>query len=101
MHIGIDVRTAGTYHVWALVKFDSDDDDSCVLALDGTPQPACDQLSGGDLFTFGTQQVWVWAFLSDLDIAPGRHALSVLARKSGLRVDRLYLTVDEVLAADP
>jgi hypothetical protein len=101
LHVRIDVTTPGTYHAWALVKFDGDDDDSCVLALDGTPQPATEQFCHGDLFSFGTQQIWLWAELSDLTIGTGRHTLSILARKAGLRVDRLYLTLgDERPPAD-
>lgn len=101
LHLLIDVTTRGTYHAWALVKFDSDDDDSCVLALDGTPQPPTEQFCHGDLFSFGTQQIWLWAELSDLTIGRGRHTLSILARKAGLRVDRLYLTLgDERPPAD-
>jgi Gylcosyl hydrolase family 115 C-terminal domain len=53
LHVRLVVSTPGTYRVWALVKFDGDDDDSCVLALDGTPQPVSEQFSGGDLFSFG------------------------------------------------
>jgi hypothetical protein len=94
-HLRIDVATAGTYRVWALVKFDSDDDDSLVLALDGTPQPVSEQFCGGDLFSFGTAQAWVWEELSDLEVRPGQHTLSVLARRSRLRVDRLYLTLGD------
>ncbi|TQL02902.1 glycosyl hydrolase 115 family protein [Cellulomonas sp. SLBN-39] len=94
--VHVRVRTdGGRFAVWALVKYDHDRDDACWLALDGTPQPASEQLSGGDLFTFGTTQVWVWALLADLDVPPGDHVLSVLARRAGLRVDRLWLTRDE------
>jgi hypothetical protein len=92
LHYAFDISTAGVYHVWLLVKFSSRDDDACVLALDGTVQPPDQQLAGGHLYTYGTQEIWFWTLLSDLRIPSGRHTLSVLARKSGLRVDRLYLT---------
>jgi hypothetical protein len=88
----LDVSAAGTYHVWLLVKFSARNDDACVLALDGTVQPPEEQFSGGDLYTYGTQEIWFWTLLSDLRIPTGPHTLSVLARKSGLRIDRLYLT---------
>lgn len=101
LHLRIDVTTPGAYRVWALVKFDGVDDDSCVLALDGTPQPVGEQFCRGELFSFGTQQIWVWAELSELAIDAGSHTLSVLARKAGLRVDRLYLSLgDERPPAD-
>ncbi|MGI5186897.1 glycosyl hydrolase 115 family protein [Promicromonospora sp. CA-289599] len=92
LHYALDITTAGTYHVWLLVKFSARDDDACVLALDNTIQPPEEQLAGGDLYAFGTQEIWFWTLLSDLPVPTGRHTLSVLARKSGLRVDRLYLT---------
>ncbi|MEV0748213.1 glycosyl hydrolase 115 family protein [Streptomyces sp. NPDC050273] len=97
IHLAVQVRTPGSYHVWALVKFDGADDDSCVLALDGTPQPASEQFGGGDLFTFASAQAWVWAELSELTLTVGRHTVSVLARKARLRVDRLYLTLGNEL----
>jgi hypothetical protein len=95
LHFRLKVTHSGTYHVWTLVKFDSQDDDSCVLALDGTPQPVGEQFCGGDLFSFGTAQIWVWSLLSDLQVPSGVHTLSLYARKSRLRVDRLYLTLHD------
>ncbi len=95
LHVAVDVDTPGTYRAWALVKFDSNHDDSCVLALDGTPQPGSEQFSGGRMFGFGLTQVWVWVELSDLVLTRGRHTLSVLAHQAGLRIDRLYLTLDD------
>ncbi|MFJ1649497.1 glycosyl hydrolase 115 family protein [Streptomyces sp. NPDC088258] len=101
LHIAVRIGTPGTYRVWALVKFDSADDDSCVLAVDGTPQPVTEQFGGGDLFTFASAQTWVWVELSELHLTEGPHTLSVLARKARLRIDRLYLTLgDEPAPAD-
>lgn len=97
MHFALDVTTPGRYHVWMLVKFDDHTDDACLIALDGTVQPASEQFSGGAMCTYGTRQVWLWALVSDLKIPSGRHTISVLARKSGLRIDRLYLTTGEEL----
>ncbi|WP_418275417.1 glycosyl hydrolase 115 family protein [Isoptericola jiangsuensis] len=97
LHVAVRAATSGTYRVWALVKFDGTDDDSCHLALDGTPQPLSAQFSGGDMFTFGTAQAWIWTELTDLPVTAGDHVVSVLARKAGLRVARLYLTLGEEL----
>ena len=44
-----------------------------------------------------TQQIWLWTLLSDVELEAGRHVLSVLARKSGLRIDRIYLTIGDQL----
>ena len=97
MHYAIDAAEGGTYHVWMLVKFADRSDDSCVVALDGVIQPVEAQFSSGDLCTYGTRQVWLWAAISDLEIPAGPHVFSVLARRSGLRIDRIYLTTGDEL----
>ena len=97
LHVAVHVKSPGSFHVWALVKFDRTDDDSFFLAVDGTPLPLKERFSGGDMFSFATAQAWVWMEVSDLTMAPGVHVLSALARKAGLRVDRLYLTKGEEL----
>jgi hypothetical protein len=97
LHYAIDVTAGGTYHAWLLVLFEDTTDDACVLAVDGTVQPPSRQFCGGDLYSFGTQHIWFWTHLSDVDLTPGHHVLSVLARKSGLRVDRIYLTTGDEL----
>ncbi|MFI6831808.1 glycosyl hydrolase 115 family protein [Kribbella sp. NPDC050241] len=101
LHYSVEVTKQGSYHVWLLAKYDDRDDDSCWLAVDGTPLSLDAQYSGGNLYSFGTQQIWLWTLLSEVELRPGRHVLSILARKSGLRIDRLYLTTgDEVPPAD-
>lgn len=97
MHYALGVHSAGTYRVWTLVKFESRDDDSCFLALDGTAEPLDRQFSGGDMYSFGTQQIWFWSLMTTLDLKPGRRTFSILARKAGLRVDRVYLTLGDEL----
>nr|WP_255622545.1 glycosyl hydrolase 115 family protein [Tessaracoccus sp. OS52] len=97
LHFAVGTSAAGTYRVWLLVKYDDAFDDACVIALDGRVQPGSEQFCGGNLATYGTRQAWVWAALSDLAIPAGNHTFSALARKSGLRVDRLYLTIGDEL----
>lgn len=97
LHYQVEVTRGGRHHVWLLVKFEDRDDDSCWIAVDGTPQPLEEQYSGGNLYSFGTQQIWLWTLLSDIELHPGRHIFSILARKSGLRIDRIYLTTGEEL----
>ncbi|GAB3088035.1 glycosyl hydrolase 115 family protein [Isoptericola nanjingensis] len=92
VHLTVHVKASGRFTAWVLVKFDAADDDSLVLGVDGRPQPVEAQFGGGDLFSFGLVQVWTWIELSELDLDEGRHVLSVHARKSGLRIARLYLT---------
>ncbi|WP_164863441.1 glycosyl hydrolase 115 family protein [Agromyces sp. LHK192] len=97
MHFAIELPDGGAYRVWLLVKFDDGTDDACFLALDGAVQPLEAQFSGGDLCSYGTRQIWLWTHVSDLEITAGSHVLSIYARKSGLRVDRVYLTLGDEL----
>ncbi|WP_344065995.1 glycosyl hydrolase 115 family protein [Microbacterium pumilum] len=97
MHFAIDVIGGGTFRVWLLLSFQDDQDDSCVIALDGVPQLVEEQFSGGSLCTYGARQAWIWAHLSDLEIDEGPHTFSIHARKSGLRIDRVYLTLGDEL----
>ncbi|WP_407319705.1 glycosyl hydrolase 115 family protein [Isoptericola halotolerans] len=95
LHLRVQVPRPAKYAVWVLVKFDADTDDALTLAVDGTPLPPEEQFCGGEMFSFGTAQAWVWHELMDVELTAGRHVLSVLARKAGLRVDRLYLTLGD------
>ncbi|NRG43064.1 glycosyl hydrolase 115 family protein [Rathayibacter sp. VKM Ac-2835] len=97
LHYALTVGTAGRYRAWLLVKFDNDQDDSCVLAVDGTPQPLEKQFSGAEMCAYGLRQRWIWVAVSDIDLLAGPHTFSVLARKSALRVDRIYLTLGDEL----
>lgn len=97
LHQRIRVATAGRYRVWLLAKYDDHTDDACVVALDGHVQPPTEQFCGGHLATYGTRQVWVWALLSELDVAAGDHTFSLFALSSGLRVDRVHLTLGDGL----
>ncbi|WP_286311521.1 hypothetical protein [Agromyces mangrovi Wang et al. 2018] len=97
LHYRIRVELPGSYRVWLLAKFDDNRDDSCLIAVDGVPQPLSAQHAQGDLCTYGLRQRWVWLHLSDVDLTPGAHEFALLARKSGLRVDRIYLTLGDEL----
>jgi len=96
----IQVPATGTYHVWLLVKFSAQDDDSCWVGVDGHVQPIAEQYSGGDLYTFGTQELWHWTHLSDLVFTAGSRIFSIHARKPGLRIDRVYLTLTDEYPPD-
>ncbi|MDR1265176.1 MAG: glycosyl hydrolase 115 family protein [Propionibacteriaceae bacterium] len=96
LHYQIEAA-GGTYRIWALVKFNSDADASLALAVDGHHQPPTAQFCGGNLFRFPLAQIWLWVAVSDLDLEPGLHRLSLIARSGGLRVDRLYLTTGQEL----
>ena len=97
MHFALHITRPGAYRVWLLVKFDDNHDDSCVIAIDGTPQPVEVQHSRGELCAYGLRQRWIWVHLSDIDLTAGAHDFAILARKSGLRIDRVYLTLGDEL----
>ncbi|WP_159449109.1 glycosyl hydrolase 115 family protein [Demequina sp. NBRC 110055] len=100
LHYRLAITNPGDHDVWALVKYDSYDDDGCFVAVDGQVQPLSHQPAGGSFYTFGTQQVWVWVYVTRISLTAGEHVLSVLAHKSGLRLDRLYLTLDDAFPPD-
>lgn len=97
LHYRLNISTPGTYQVWMLLRHYNDKSDSCYLALDGEVQPISEQFGGGTLHTYNTAYVYYWCAISDLALTAGEHVLSVLARKSQLRIDRIYLTTGDEL----
>jgi len=97
LHYALRVGTEGSYRAWFLLKYDDAADDAFVLALDGEIQDPSEQFSGGEMCSYGTRQLWLWALVTELELDAGDHTLSLLARKSGLRVDRVYLTTGDEL----
>lgn len=92
MHFRFNISAPGKYYIWLLIRFDDNGSDSCVLGFDGMIQPLSDQYGGGNIFTYSTQFLWFWSLLSEKELAAGEHTLDVYAVKSGLRIDRIYLT---------
>ena len=92
LHYRLEVTRPGVYRAWFLVKFDDGTDDSFHLAVDDVVLAADELHHGGDLATYGDRQVWLWALVATVELSAGPHTLSILARESGLRVDRVYLT---------
>ncbi len=92
MHYRIEIAEAGNYDVWLLIKFEDWESDACRLALDGILQHGKQQYSGGNLFTYSMKQRWNWQAITSMNITAGAHTLSVYGKKSGLRIDRIYLT---------
>ncbi|WP_150275251.1 glycosyl hydrolase 115 family protein [Paenibacillus tepidiphilus] len=101
MHYRLNVGQSGSYRVWMLVRHYSNTSDSCYLALDGQVLPLAEQLNKGKLYTYNTSYIYFWSHFCELNLSAGEHVLSVIARKSELRVDRIYLTLgDELPPAD-
>jgi hypothetical protein len=97
MHYRIQIQSSGTYRVWLLLWHYNSKSDSCWLSLDGVLQPLSEQLGRGKLHTYNTAYAYYWCLLSDLYIPAGEHQLSIIARKSELRIDRIYLTLGDEL----
>ncbi|RAU96397.1 glycosyl hydrolase 115 family protein [Paenibacillus sp. YN15] len=92
MHYRMVIRTPGPYKVWLLLRHYNNQSDSCYLALDGAARPLDEQPRKGNLHTYNTAYIYYWCFMSELELTAGEHVFSILARKSQLRVDRIYLT---------
>lgn len=100
MHYKININIEGVYHVWMLIRHYNNQSDSCYLSLDGKVMPLSDQFGNGRLHTYNTAQVYYWCLISDMGLSKGEHIFSILARKSQLRVDRIYLTKGDELPPD-
>ncbi|MDF2939252.1 MAG: hypothetical protein K0Q90_4625, partial [Paenibacillaceae bacterium] len=101
MHYRVNISAPGQYRVWLHMRHYNNQSDSCYLALDGAARPLEEQPRKGNHHTYNTAYVYYWCFLSKLELSAGEHVLSILARKSQLRVDRIYLTLgDELPPAD-
>ena len=94
------VFTGGKYYVWLLMCFDDPSNDACMVGIDGKYQPRSEQYGRGGFFTYSSQFQWVWLLLSELEIPEGEHVFSLAAVKSGLRIDRIYLTKGRELPPD-
>lgn len=97
MHYRVKLGTPGQYRVWLHMRHYNNQSDSCYLALDGAARPLTEQPRKGNHHTYNTAYVYYWCFLSELELTAGEHVLSILARKSQLRVDRIYLTLGDEL----
>lgn len=97
LHYKINIKNPGTYHVWMLIRYYNGESDSCYLSLDGEVQALSEQFNKGELHTYNTEQVYYWCCMSDMVLSMGEHVFSILARKSELRVDRIYLTKNDAL----
>ena len=75
-------------------------EDACAVGVDGRMQPRAAQYGGGAFFTYSSQFLWVWTLLSEMEIPAGEHVFSVAAVRSGLRIDRIYLTKGRELPPD-
>lgn len=100
LHFRIRTEQEGDYKVWMLLRFADDRSDSCYLGLDGVIQDPGQQYSGGNLFLYSMKQRWNWQLMTLFHIEKGEHIFSVYGRKSGLFVDRIFLTRDEGLPPD-
>lgn len=92
--------TGEKYYVWLLMRFDDPSNDACMVGIDGKYQPRSEQYGRGGFFTYSSQFLWVWTLLSEVEIAAGEHVFSLAAVKSGLRIDRIYLTKGRELPPD-
>ena len=92
--------SGGKYYVWLLTRFDDATEDACAVGVDGRMQPRAAQYGGGAFFTYSSQFLWVWTLLSEMEIPAGEHVFSVAAVRSGLRIDRIYLTKGRELPPD-
>ena len=97
MHYKIKINNPGVYRVWVLMRHHNSRSDSCYLSIDGEVRPLSEQFGKGTLHSYNTAYVYYWCLLSDIVLSLDEHVFSILARKSELRIDRIYLTKGEEL----
>lgn len=97
MHYKLEITNGGEYKVWLLLRHYNSKSDSCYFGLDGTIRPISEQFGKGKLHTYNTSQAYYWCHMTDIYLAEGEHVLSILARKSELRIDRIFLTKEDKL----
>lgn len=97
MHYKLKLSQGGEYHLWLLLRHYNSKSDSCYFGVDGVIRPISEQFGNGKLHTYNTSQVYYWCHMTDISMSEGEHVLSILARKSELRIDRIYLTKGEEL----
>lgn len=95
MHYRIRVKNPGSYYIWLLMKFEDTDSDSCYMALDGTLQDISQFFSGrGNFFTYSMKQRWHWRAVTSMELEAGIHIFSIIGKKSGLQIDRIYMSTN-------
>ena len=82
------------------MRFDDPSNDAITVGIDKIMQPRGEQYGRGGFFTYSSQFQWVRLLLSELEIPKGEHVFALAAVKSGLRIDRIYLTKGTELPPD-
>ncbi len=96
MHYRINVSESGGYLVWLLMRFEDDDSDACRLAFDGRILDVGEMVSArGSFFTYSMKQRWHWRAVALAELDTGEHLFSIYGSKSGLQIDRIYISRGE------
>lgn len=97
MHYRIQVKEGGIYQLWFLVRHYDQRSDSCYISLDGVVGELKEQAGRGNLNSYNTSYIYYWCHMKEIHMEVGEHTLSIYARKSQLRIDRIYLSKTEEL----
>ncbi|MBQ7365176.1 MAG: hypothetical protein IJW46_06230 [Clostridia bacterium] len=82
----VQASTSGSYHVFALVKCEDDDDDSLILSLDGGANQTANDFKH-------TEGKYVYKKIGTVTLTEGKiSSLTVYGREDGLSIDRIVLT---------
>ena len=84
----------GKYTIWVLIKSDAQEDASFGLAIDN--QIIDDSLlyGGKRIGRYCLEQVYAWIPIYVTELSEGDHELSILAKYSNTRFDRIYISAD-------
>jgi hypothetical protein len=109
VELPFSVDVAGTYWVWCRVMAPSSSLDSFFVAMDDGPALEYDTAWDG---TEHYQPAWQWTRVNvgalqtneavrTFDLAPGAHALYILGREMGSKIDRVIVTADATFKPPP
>lgn len=81
------INKAGNYNVWFRYNAPMPSGDSFTLSVNGFERFRYD-----GLFSYNTEEVFVWRKVGVIGLANGAQTLNILANETGLILDKIYLT---------
>lgn len=89
--------SGGEYTIWLLAKFNVKEEAFFGVGVDGAVIPGEKLYHKGCMWRYEAEQIYRWVPIGRVELEKGEHTLQILALASGMRFDRIYLTVGREL----
>ncbi len=89
--------SGGEYVIWALTKFNLRDEAFFSVGVDGNALDKSEVYGNGNLFCYQAEQIYRYVPLAYMNISAGEHVLSICAKASGVRFDRICVVKGDEL----